>query len=66
LAACIQRWQENGADVAHLGCLHTPFVLPSLGLVEHSWTATWSVSAENSFASDVKIREKLSVLGTQW
>lgn len=66
VVAChIQEIPENGADVAHLGCLHTPFVLPTFGLVEHSWTANWSVNAENNFSSAIQIREKLSVLGKQ-
>lgn len=49
--------------MAHLGCLHTPFVFPTFGLVEHDWSASWSVSTKHSFSSEITINEAISVLG---
>jgi len=49
---------ENGADAAHLGCLHKDFVFPAVGwLVEHGWDAQWQGEAATSKALKTKTAE---------
>ena len=59
---------ENGADVAHLPALHSPFVIPWLGWAfSHTWSATWTarVKAGERHLADIVISEAISLFGVE-
>uniref|UniRef100_A0A3Q2QRF3 Zgc:92275 n=1 Tax=Fundulus heteroclitus TaxID=8078 RepID=A0A3Q2QRF3_FUNHE len=68
---------ENGADIAHLGHLHTPGILSGVDLrytnsktwdfVRHDWKVEWEPEPEpNSHCSQMLVNHSLTVFGCHW
>eukprot|EP01117_Protostelium_nocturnum_P019242 TRINITY_DN8296_c0_g1_i1.p1 TRINITY_DN8296_c0_g1~~TRINITY_DN8296_c0_g1_i1.p1 ORF type:complete len:437 (+),score=97.11 TRINITY_DN8296_c0_g1_i1:26-1336(+) len=55
----VQEIPENGADVEHLGFLHTPMFGPFL----YNWSAEWSVHPENPQCSRIDMKTWFTCFG---
>jgi len=63
--AHIQEIPENGSDVAHLGVLHTPWVLNKfIPFVSHYWTANWKAGEiPEDHTANIKLTQNLTIFG---
>ncbi|XP_022093061.1 cholesterol 7-desaturase-like [Acanthaster planci] len=71
--AHVEEVPENGADIAHLGHLHSPIMFLGRDLrviynlfwsfAKHEWQGTWEIDEENKHTGTLSLKHKCTVFG---